>query len=203
MRKKGLLEARPSAKPSDHMAIGPKQTVDASPKIRQEEIVSNQKPFEPFDVTPIPYGLVYLTIDGVNYALTDYLEPLDYFGETKDLSSMKFNAHSGPKKSNLKGVKFATNKINKKISEITLVNSEQIIKDKETGEEYAFLDTQCIIFTFEDSNQLSFTKDDFCEMISIYRGKDAKSDIQNFLEDYLNSFSSDVEGKAHVNYIDL
>ena len=158
---------------------------------------------EPFTPETFAYGLVYMTIDGVNYALTDYQVPVDYFGGIEDLSLIKFELHDGPKKSNLKGVKFVTDKIGRKISGITLVNSEQIIKDKETGDEHTFLDTQCIIFTFDGKDQMSFTKDDFCEMISIYTGNDAKKDIEDFLNDYLNGFTPDVEGKSRIVYIDL
>ena len=69
--------------------------------------------------------------------------------------------------------------------------------------ECAFLDTHCAIFAFKGGDQLSLTKDDFCEMISIYRGNNAKKEIQDFLGGCLNSFSSEAEGKSRIDYIGL
>ena len=98
---------------------------------------------------------------------------MDYFKTKESLSSIEFEEHHGEKKSSLENIQFVSEEIKQAISKITLINTEQTATSKNTGETYKFLDTQCVIFTLEKGYQLSLTKDDFCECISIYRGYNA------------------------------
>lgn len=152
---------------------------------------------------PSSYGAVYLSIDKQKYEFAAYEEPMDYFRATEDVSKARFEVHNETTSPSVTSVKFVTDKIGQKISGITLVNTEDVIKVKETGEEYAFLDTLGIIFTLENNIQFSLTKDGIFESISVYLGNDAKGDIQSFLNKYLDHYSSEVEGKSKVTYIDL
>lgn len=158
---------------------------------------------EPFRFTPTSYGIVYLVIDDKTYIFEDYQAPMDYFKSKEDLSSIKFHGYEGEIKSSLEGIEFIKEEINQTISKITLINTDQVATGKETGVTYQFLDTQCIIFTFEDGYQLSLTKDDFCECISIYRGYDALKEIDDLKKRFTKFFGPDLDGTSSINCVDL
>lgn len=158
---------------------------------------------EPFKFTPTSYGIVYLVIGDNTYVFKDYQETMDYFKAKEDISSVKFEEHEGEAKSNLKGIEFVTEEIKQRISKVTLINTDQIAKSKETGETYRFLDTQAIVFTLEGGYQLSLTKDDFCECISIYRGYDAFKEVDEFKERFANFYGPDLEGTCSIDCVDL
>lgn len=158
---------------------------------------------EPFRFTPTSYGIVYLIIDNRTYIFEDYQAPMEYFKSKEDLSSIKFYEYEGEIKSSLEGVDFIKEEIDQAISKITLINTDQVATSKETGVAYQFLDTQCIVFTLEDGYQLSLTKDDFCECISIYRGYDALKEIDGLKKRFARFFGPDLEGTSSINCIDL
>lgn len=158
---------------------------------------------EPFRSTPTSYGIVYLVIDGKTFIFKDYQQPMDYFKAKEELSSIKFEEYEGEMKSSLEGVEFVKEEINQRISKITLINTAQIATSKETGMTYQFLDTQCIIFTLEEGYQISLTKDDFCECISIYRGYDAMEEVENLKKGFTGFFGPDLEGTSSISCMDL
>ena len=158
---------------------------------------------ECFKFTPTSYGIVYLVIDEKKYIFKDYQETMDYFKAKEDISSIKFEEYEGEMKSNLEDIDFVTETIEQKITKITIVNTKQTATSKETGESYQFLDTQCIIFTLDDNYQLSLTKDDFCECISIYRGYDALKEIDDIKKRFENFYGPDLEGTYSIDCIDL
>lgn len=158
---------------------------------------------EPFRFTPTSYGIVYLVIDDKTYIFEDYQTPMDYFKSKEDLSSIKFHGYEGEIKSSLEGIEFIKEEINQTISKITLINTDQVATSKETGITYQFLDTQCIIFTLEDGYQLSLTKDDFCECISIYRGYDALREVDELKKRFARFFGPDLNGTSSINCVDL
>ena len=158
---------------------------------------------EPFRFTPTSYGIVYLVIDNKTYIFEDYQEPMEYFKAKEDLSRIKFHEHEGEVKSSLEGIEFIKEEVNQTISKITLINTDQIATSKETGVTYQFLDTQCIIFTLEDGYQLSLTKDDFCECISIYRGYDALKEVDSLKQRFAKFFGPDLKGTSSIICIDL
>ena len=158
---------------------------------------------EPYVEIPSSYGMVLLSIDKQKYAFTAYEEPMDYFGAKEDISSAKFEVNNEATSPSVTGVKFVMDKIGQKVSRITAVNAEKYLKVKETGKEYAFLDTLGVIFTLENGTQLSLIKAGIFETIYIYQGFDPKSKIHKLVNNYLGNFSSKVEGKFGVNYIDL
>ena len=158
---------------------------------------------EPFKFTPTSYGIVYLVIGDKTYVFKDYQETMDYFKAREDIGSIKFEEHEGETKSSLEEVEFVTEEIKQKISRITLINTDQIAKSKETDETYRFLDTQCIIFTLEEGYQLSLTKDDFCECNSIYRGYEAFKEVDEFKKQFANFYGPDLEGTCSINCVEL
>ncbi len=158
---------------------------------------------EPFRSTSTSYGIVYLVIDRKTYIFKDYQQPMDYFKAKEDLSSIKFEEYEGEMKSSLEDVEFVKEEINQRISKITLINTDQIATSRETGMTYRFLDTQCIIFTLEEGYQLSLTKDDFCECISIYRGYDAMKEVESLKKRFIGFFGQDLEGTSSIICLDL
>ncbi len=158
---------------------------------------------EPFRSTSTSYGIVYLVIDRKTYIFKDYQQPMDYFKAREDLSSIKFEEYKGEMKSSLEDVEFVKEEINQRISKITLINTDQIATSKETGMTYRFLDTQCIIFTLEEGYQLSLTKDDFCECISIYRGYDAMKEVESLKKRFIGFFGPNLEGTSSISCLDL
>ena len=158
---------------------------------------------EPFIGTPKSYGMIYLSINKKKYVFKAYEEPMDYFGASEDISKARFEFHRGAQKSSLVGVKFVTDTINQKIMKITLVNTEETMKIKETCEEFAFLDTLGFILTLQNDCQLALFKDGIFETISIYQGCDPKNKIQKLADNYLGDFSLEAEGKSRIIYIDL
>ncbi len=158
---------------------------------------------ERFKFTPTSYGIVYLIVDGKSYVFKDYQKPMDYFKSREDMSSIEFEEHEGEMKSSLETVEFVSEEIKQKISKITLINTEQTATSKELGKTYQFLDTQCIIFTLEEGYQLSLTKDDFCECVSIYRGYEALKEVDEIKKSFDNFYGPDLEGTSLVNCVDL
>ncbi len=130
---------------------------------------------------------------------------MDYFKYKDDVSSIEFEEYEGEMKSGSDGVELVYEEIRRRISKITLINTEQTAKSKERGETYQFFDTHCIIFTFDEGYQLSLTKDDICELIAIYRGYDVLKDIDiDFLKMSLDAwYGSDLEGTSLVKCVDL
>ena len=158
---------------------------------------------EPFKFTTTSYGIVYLVVDGKTYIFTDYQKQMDYFKTKESLSSIEFEEHHGEKKSSLENIQFVSEEIKQAISKITLINTEQTATSKNTGETYKFLDTQCVIFTLENGYQLSLTKDDFCECISIYRGYNAIKEADEIKKRFANFYESDLEGTYSIDCLDL
>lgn len=158
---------------------------------------------EPFTGAPTSYGMVYLSIDKKKYVFKAYEEPMDYFGASEDISKAKFELHKGPQKSSLVGVKFITDAVNQKIMKITLVSTNETMKIKETGEEFAFLDTLGFILALENGHQLALFKAGIFETISIYQGCDPRNRIQKLANNYLGDFGSEAEGQSRIVYIDL
>ena len=85
---------------------------------------------EPFFGPPTSYGMVYLSIDKKRYVFKAYEEPMYFFGVLEDISKARFEIHNDPIESSLVGVKFVTDKVRQKISGITLVSTEEIVKEK-------------------------------------------------------------------------
>ncbi len=158
---------------------------------------------EPFRFSTTSYGIVYLVIDDKTYIFEDYQALMEYFKSKEDLSSVKFHEYEGEIESSLEGIEFIKEEINQTISKITLINTNQIATSKETGVTYQFLDTQCIIFTLEDDYQLSLTKDDFCECISIYRGYNALKEVDDLKKRFANFFAPDLDGTYSIDCLDL
>ena len=158
---------------------------------------------EQFKFTPTSYGIVYLCVDGKTYAFKDYQKPMDYFKAKEDLSSVEFEEHEGEMKSTLEGVAFVTEEIKQRISRVTLINTEQTATSKETGEIYQFLDTQCVVFDLENGYQLSLTKDDFCECISIYRGYDAFKEVGDLKKRFDDFYGPDLKGTYTISCLEL
>lgn len=177
------------------------QTIDLLKSLKGRELKSFIH--EPFKFTPTSYGIVYLVIGDYTYVFKDYQETMDYFKAKEDISSIKFEEYEGEAKSSLEGVEFVKEEIWQTISKITLINTDQIAKSKETGETYRFLDTQAIVFTLEDGYQLSLIKDDFCECISIYRGYDAFGEVDELKKRFADFYGPDLEGTSSVKCVEL
>ena len=158
---------------------------------------------EQFKFTPTSYGIVYLAIDDKTYVFRDYQKPMDYFKAREDISSIEFEEQEGELSSSVEGIPFVTEEISQTILRITLINTEQQAKNKETGETYLFLDTRSVVFLLENGYQLSLTKDDFCECISIYRGYEAFKEVDELKKRLDDFYGPDLLGTYSISCLEL
>ncbi len=85
---------------------------------------------ESYAFSPTSYGAVYMTVDKNGYVLTDYYEQREMVGIDEEVSVLHFKKHDGEFTSTIKNEDFVSEKINEKITRITLINTNQMATNK-------------------------------------------------------------------------
>ena len=148
---------------------------------------------DPFEFTNSVTQIIGLYIGDRIYTLTNTQEPVDYFGNTEDISVARLcDAKEDEIKSALKGVDMISTPVGETIVSVVLVNENQkiTVKDKESYDVWL---TRAVIISTGD-REFSFEKDPvpFSEEIIIQRGYDLIekcSEERDFLEGWDDDYN--------------
>lgn len=125
---------------------------------------------DPFINSPMVYGIVGIYIDGKPFKITSLLRKVQRFLTTDEVAEFKIAETTDDSiKTFMVDGYMIDNPVNSKINSITIINDFQTIKHD--GKLYNFNSTVALIFTLEDSRELSFEIGTwFSEMITIQKG---------------------------------
>ena len=143
---------------------------------------------DPFMYSTSVYGEVGLVVDKNAYCLSNYVQPLHYYGAIDDVGIFKIaKVDIEDVKSQLDNTIMVDRPINQKIVSINIVNEiQELFKNGEQIYEYAL--TRGLIFELEDGLEISFEKDVwFSEDIIVNKGYklvDKFNDVQEFVDDW-------------------
>ncbi len=98
----------------------------------------NSMAHEKYTFSPTSYGAIYMTVDKMNYILTDYYEQRERIGVDEEVSVLRFKKHDGEFTSTIENEEFVSEKIDEKITKITLVNTNQISTNKKDKGNFLF-----------------------------------------------------------------
>lgn len=128
---------------------------------------------DPFEFSTSVYGIVGISFEDASFAFTNFIEPLDYYGEQEDVAVFKIeqmpfqSIHSF-----IQNQTMIEMPIESIVSEVQVVNECQQLFENEK-QTYEVLLTRGIIFIFEDGHELSFEKNIwFSEEITVEKGYD-------------------------------
>lgn len=124
-----------------------------------------------FVYAPSVYGIVGFCIGDKTYSLTNFVEPLDYYGKIEDVAVYRFSqCEPSEIHSYADNEEMIRTSVDEKISAIRIINENQQLFYK--GEQtYDVFTVRGIIFQFESGYELSLEKNVwFSEMITIMRG---------------------------------
>lgn len=146
---------------------------------------------DPYVLSPMVYGIVGIFIENGIYALTNFIEVLDYYGSDEDVAVFRFDEAEPADVHSYSDVdEWLETPVNEKITAIKVVNeTQQLFYGNE--QEYEVYTVRGLIFQLESGREISFEKTVwFSEMITIMRGyelisKFVPTDV--FLEDWEDS----------------
>lgn len=126
---------------------------------------------DPFVFSPMVYGIVGVYIDSDIYALTNFVDVLDYYGTDEGVAVFRFEqAEPTDVHSYSDADEWLETPVNEKITAIRVVNETQQLfhRDEQIYEVYT---VRGLIFQLESGREISFEKAVwFSEMIAIMRG---------------------------------
>ena len=158
---------------------------------------------DPFLSSTVVYGIVGITVNGNTYAITNQIEPRDYFGTTEDVAS--FRLESLPTEeihSYILGNQMIVTPVRKRIAAIDVVNETQKLFQSHV-QIYEVKLTRGVIFHFEDDTELSFEKNIwFSEEISVEKGYKL---IERFTptEEFTESWEDEFSGACERNILTI
>ena len=143
---------------------------------------------EPFEYSPLVYGIVGLYIGGEVFKLQNYLEVQDFFGHTDDVALFKFlPAVDTEIVSGFIDGQMIDTPIACRIRQIRVVDENQqlFVNGEQTYDVWL---TRGVVFDLEDSREISFEKSvRFSEFIDVKRGYGLIEHFQptdSFLEEW-------------------
>lgn len=146
---------------------------------------------DPYVLSPMVYGIVGIFIENGIYALTNFIEVLDYYGSDEDVAVFRFDEAEPAGVHSYSDVdEWLETPVNEKITVIKVVNeTQQLFHGNE--QEYEVYTVRGLIFQLESGREISFEKAVwFSEMITIMRGYELISKFvptDDFLEDWEDS----------------
>ena len=162
------------------------------------------KSFQNFSCDRLPnasttiYGAVVFLIDNVTYALTNFLESVDYINRKDDLGIFRFSAIDDKRRIEIfSECTPITTPVNQKIVSIKIVEETQHLY-KNDAIEYEISTVRGIIFLLEDGREISFEKDIwFSEFIEVRTGYELETTFASpdvFIEEWSDSnYIPDIE----------
>lgn len=162
------------------------------------------KSFQNFSCDRLPnasttiYGAVVFLIDNVTYALTNFLESVDYINRKDDLGIFRFSAIDDIRRIEIfRECTPITTPVNQKIVSIKIVEETQHLY-KDNAIEYEISTVRGIIFVLEDGREISFEKDIwFSEFIEVRTGYELETTFASpdvFIEEWSDSnYIPDIE----------
>ena len=128
---------------------------------------------DPFEFSTSVYGIVGVSLENADYAFTNMVDVMDYYGELEEVAVFKVKRMPFPSiKSFIKDQTMIETPVEANVSEVLVVNERQQLFEHEK-QIYEVLLTRGIIFKFNDGHELSLEKNIwFSEDISIEKGYD-------------------------------
>lgn len=128
---------------------------------------------DPFEFSTSVYGIVGICLEDESYAITNFTEVTDYYGELEDVALFKMKRKPFSSiRSFVQGQTMIETPVESVISEVVVVNECQRLFENDNLT-YEVLVTRGIIFKFEDGHELSFEKNIwFSEDITVEKGYD-------------------------------
>ena len=128
---------------------------------------------DPFEFSTSVYGIVGISFEDADYAFTNMVDVMDYYGEQEDVAIFKLEKR--PFSSIMSLIPNQTmieTPVKATVSEIIVINEcQQLFENDE--QTYEVLLTRGIIFKFEDGRELSLEKNIwFSEDITVEKGYD-------------------------------
>lgn len=142
---------------------------------------------DPFINTPMVYGIIGIYINGKPFKITSLLKTVQRFLVKDDVAILQIAETTDENiKTFMVDGEMIDTPINSKIKSISVVNDYQTIEH--TGHIYEFNSTVGLIFSLEDSREISFEIGTwFSEMITIRKGYhliDKFTPIDDFIEEW-------------------
>ena len=128
---------------------------------------------DPFEFSTSVYGIVGISLDDADYAFTNRVQVMDYYGDQEDVALFKIEKRPFSSiQSFIQNEVMIEIPVDTTISEIMVVNEQQQLF--ENGQQiYEVLLTRGVIFRFQDGNELSFEKNIwFSEDITVEKDYD-------------------------------
>lgn len=143
---------------------------------------------DPYDYVSSVYGIVGVYVDGKVFKLTNFTEQQDHFGTLDDVAVLKFEeTGDNDIKTCVEDGEMINHPVNNEISEIKIINEEQILKHQNQAI-YKVQLTRGIIFVMKDGLEIAFEKPVwFSEMIDIHQGYDVLNKFattETFIEEW-------------------
>jgi len=128
---------------------------------------------DPFEFSTSVYGIVGVSLEDTDYAFTNMIDVMDYYGEQEDVALFKVERKPfSSVHSLIQNQIMIETPVEATISEILVVNEQQRLFENEE-QIYEVLLTRGIIFRFQDGHELSFEKNIwFSEDITVEKGYD-------------------------------
>lgn len=151
---------------------------------------------DPFEYSASVYGVVALAFENQSYAITNFVEVMDYYGDTEDVAIFKILQTPYTEIcSMVENKEMVETPVDSIISKVLIVNERQLLY-KNNEPIYEVLLTRGVIFHFKDEHELSFEKNIwFSEDITIQKGYDL---IDRFspTSEFCEGWSGDYRGEC-------
>ncbi|MCD7722663.1 MAG: hypothetical protein LUH82_01750 [Clostridiales bacterium] len=155
------------------------------------------KSFHTFSCDRLPnasttvYGAVVISIDNTTYALTNFLEPVDYINRKEDVGIFRFSAIDESRRIEIfSECTPVTTPVEQKIVSIKIVDETQYLY-KDDIIEYEISTVRGVVFVLEDGREISFEKDIwFSEFIEVRTGYELETTFAStdvFIEEWSDS----------------
>ena len=131
---------------------------------------------DPFEFSTSVYGIVGISLEDADYAFTNMVDVMDYYGEQEDVALFKIERRPFSRICSLiQNQTMIETPVEAIISEVLVINERQQLFENDE-QIYEVLLTRGIIFKFEDGHELSLEKNIwFSEDITVEKGYDLLS----------------------------
>ena len=158
---------------------------------------------DPFEFSTSVYGIVGVSLDGADYAFTNMVNVMDYYGDQEDVAIFKIEKRPFSNiQSLIQNQTMIETPVEARISEVLVINERQQLFENEE-QIYEVLLTRGIIFKYEDGHEFSLEKNIwFSEHITVEKGYDL---INRFAPeaDFAEGWSGDYRGECSREIISL
>ncbi len=163
----------------------------------------NKYKCDPFINSPMVYGIVGIYVDGKPYKITSLLKEKKRFLTDDEVAQFEISETTDDGiKTFMDAGEMIETPVNNRIKTVSVINDFQTVKY--SGESYKFSATVGLIFTLEDTREISFEIGTwFSEMITIQRGYnliEKFTSTDDFLEEWddCDGFVSEITRKITV-----